>query len=198
MPQVAVIENNSNLQQRTDIITRNDPNFHSDFKKKVAKIFLEIQQAWTHRDCYRLRAFESQRIFQTHLYWIEQYRKQNLINVLKAISINNIEIAKITFDHYFISVTVRIFAMMIDTVESEQGELLAGHRDKARHFSEYWTFIRSQKFIPTMKADNNCPNCGSSLKINLSGKCEYCQCKVTSGDFDWILSRIEQDEAYAD
>jgi hypothetical protein len=25
---------------------------------------------------------------------------------------------------------------------------------------------------------------------------EHCQGKVTSGEFDWVLSRIEQDEAY--
>jgi hypothetical protein len=42
----------------------------------------------------------------------------------------------------------------------------------------------------------NCPNCGAALKINRAGVCEYCQGKVTSGEFDWVLSRIEQDEAY--
>jgi hypothetical protein len=30
----------------------------------------------------------------------------------------------------------------------------------------------------------------------MAGVCEYCQGKVTSGEFDWVLSRIEQDEAY--
>ena len=31
----------------------------------------------------------------------------------------------------------------------------------------------------------------------MAGVCTYCQVKVTTGDFDWVLSRIEQDEVYA-
>ena len=42
-----------------------------------------------------------------------------------------------------------------------------------------------------------CPNCGAALKVNMAGVCEYCRSKITSGEFDWVLSRIEQDEAYA-
>jgi hypothetical protein len=30
----------------------------------------------------------------------------------------------------------------------------------------------------------------------MAGNCEYCQARVVSGDFDWVLSRIEQDEVY--
>jgi len=30
----------------------------------------------------------------------------------------------------------------------------------------------------------------------MAGVCEYCHGKITSGEFDWVLSRIEQDEAY--
>jgi len=32
--------------------------------------------------------------------------------------------------------------------------------------------------------------------VNMAGYCEYCKAKVTSGEFDWVLSKIEQDEAY--
>ena len=47
------------------------------------------------------------------------------------------------------------------------------------------------------KGDNNCPNCGAPLAISMAGNCEYCSANVTSGEFDWVLSRIEQDEAYS-
>jgi hypothetical protein len=30
----------------------------------------------------------------------------------------------------------------------------------------------------------------------MAGDCRYCRAKVTTGEFDWMLSRIEQDEAY--
>jgi hypothetical protein len=30
----------------------------------------------------------------------------------------------------------------------------------------------------------------------MAGNCTYCKAKVTSGEFDWVLSQIEQDESY--
>ena len=42
-----------------------------------------------------------------------------------------------------------------------------------------------------------CPNCGAPLAISMAGHCTYCKAKVTGGDFDWVLSKIEQDESYA-
>ena len=41
-----------------------------------------------------------------------------------------------------------------------------------------------------------CPSCGAPIKLNQAGKCEYCGTVVTGGNFDWVLSRIEQDESY--
>ena len=34
-------------------------------------------------------------------------------------------------------------------------------------------------------------------KVNMSGICEYCDAYITTGHFDWVLSRIEQAEAYS-
>ena len=34
------------------------------------------------------------------------------------------------------------------------------------------------------------------VKIDMAGACEHCHAKVTSGRFDWVLSRIEQDDVY--
>jgi predicted amidophosphoribosyltransferase len=46
------------------------------------------------------------------------------------------------------------------------------------------------------RMDKACPNCGAPLNVNMAGRCEHCDAKITSGEFDWVLSRIEQDEAY--
>jgi len=45
--------------------------------------------------------------------------------------------------------------------------------------------------------DLNCPNCAAPLKVNNAGVCQFCGGKITSGEFDWVLSKIEQDESYA-
>ena len=40
-------------------------------------------------------------------------------------------------------------------------------------------------------------HCAAELKISMAGECEYCGSKLTSGQFDWVLSEIQQDEEYA-
>ena len=78
------------------------------------------------------------------------------------------------------------------------GKMLDKAKNKGtpRRFSEYWTFIRRRGAKESGHGDKNCPNCGAPLKINMAGVCEYCQGKVTSGEFDWVLSKIEQDDSY--
>ena len=36
-----------------------------------------------------------------------------------------------------------------------------------------------------------CPNCGATLSINTSGKCEYCGSIYNQSDFDYILDYLE-------
>ena len=37
-----------------------------------------------------------------------------------------------------------------------------------------------------------CPNCGAPLDVNETGDCKFCGAAVTSGKFDWVLSKIDQ------
>jgi hypothetical protein len=30
----------------------------------------------------------------------------------------------------------------------------------------------------------------------MAGHCEHCEAHITAGEFDWVLSRVEQDESY--
>jgi predicted lipid-binding transport protein (Tim44 family) len=165
-------------------------------ESRIRAIFLSLQEAWTEGRWEKARPFVSDAMFQTQLSWINEYRRQHLRNVLEDVQIERTELAKITFDAFHDAVTYRIFASMIDYTADEQGKVLCGSKSRPRRFSEYWTFIRRRGAKPPTAGDNNCPNCGAALKINMAGVCEYCQGKITNGDFDWVLSRIEQDEAY--
>ena len=57
--------------------------------------------------------------------------------------------------------------------------------------------IKNSKGVKEKDGENHrCPSCGSSLKIGMMGKCSHSDSKITNGDFDWVLSMIEQDESY--
>lgn len=199
----------------TDLPTLFDPTFAEDneelaatrpdfkwpeYETRVRFIFLELQKAWTQRKWEAARPFESDSLFQMHYYWISAYQRQHLINVLKDVTIERVIPVKISQDKFYSSITVRIYASMLDYTVTESGnKIVAGSSSRARRFSEYWTFIKSHDdgAVHAKTANEQCPSCGAPLKINMSGACEFCKSKITSGQFSWVLSEIEQDEAYA-
>jgi hypothetical protein len=132
------------------------------------------------------------------VFWVEAYKQQHLRNVTENARILGMELARVGRDRFFDAITVRLWATSLDyTLADDGGRVVSGSRSKERRYTEYWTIIRSaQKKGPT-RTDRVCPNCGAPLQINMAGVCGYCKVKVTAGDFDWVLSRIEQDEVYA-
>ncbi|OLE52543.1 MAG: hypothetical protein AUG51_17335 [Acidobacteria bacterium 13_1_20CM_3_53_8] len=168
------------------------------FEARARLIFGELQAAWSSLKWERARPFETDNIFQMHRYWIEAYQRQGLRNALDQPQILSMQPVKIKEDAFYNSITMRIFAEGYDYTVDQTGKVVSGSNRNLRRWSEYWTFIRSREAKPAAaRADLNCPNCGAPLKVNMMGVCEFCGGKVSSGDFDWVLSKIEQDESYA-
>jgi hypothetical protein len=133
-----------------------------------------------------------------HQYWIDAYKRAGLRNILDQCAITGIQPVKIKEDAFYNSITLRIWAQGYDYTLNSMGEVLSGSKHNLRRWSEYWTFIRNRTAKPSVSRDPlNCPNCGAPLHVNAVGICEFCGGKITSGEFDWVLSRIEQDESYS-
>lgn len=177
----------------------NNPAFSwSDFQARARLIFNELQEAWSMLNWERARLHETDNIFQMHRYWIDAYQRQGLRNALEQHKIIAMQPVKIKLDAFYSAITLRIFAEGYDYTVDKDGRVVAGSKKNLRRWSEYWTFIRNSKAAPApARADLNCPNCGAPLKVNATGICEFCGGKITSGDFDWVLSKIEQDESYS-
>jgi hypothetical protein len=178
---------------------RNNPQFSwGQFQERARLIFNELQAAWSSMNWERARPHETDNIFQMHQYWIDAYRRQKLRNVVENAAVTAIQPVKIQQDAFYQGITLRIWAQGLDYTVDESGRLVSGSNRNLRQWSEYWTFIRNkQAKSAEARTDLNCPNCGSPLRVNASGVCEFCGGKITSGEFDWVLSKIEQDESYS-
>ena len=143
-----------------------------------------------------MRPFLSDALFTTQQYWISAYIAQRLRNVTEGARITNLELVKVASDAFYDAITVRLFATGLDYTVSDDGRHVSGSRTKQRAYSEYWTLIRGTNRKGPTRTDLACSNCGGPLAVNMVGQCNYCKVKVTTGDFDWVLSRIEQDESY--
>jgi len=178
---------------------QNHPDFSwGAFQGRAQLIFNELQGAWSTLNWEKARPHETDSIFQMHQYWIDAYRRQGLRNILDHSRVTSMQPVRIQEDAFYDSITLRIWAEGFDYTIDNNGKIVSGSNSNIRRWSEYWTFIRNRgaKSGPA-HVDLNCPNCGAALKINAAGVCEFCGGKITSGEFDWVLSRIEQDESYA-
>ena len=58
--------------------------------------------------------------------------------------------------------------------------------------------LRARNSVPVAgkpgTLENTCPSCGAPVLLTQIGECRYCKAAVTSGKFDWVVSRIEQEE----
>jgi hypothetical protein len=179
------------LQQRDPALT------WQSLTGRMTHVFGELQVAWSGRDPLKIRPYVSDNLFQTMLYWIDLYVAARCRNVTENARILRVDLARVTSDKHYDAITVRLFASSIDYTISDEGKLLSGHRSRPRTYSEYWTWIRGTARRGQSRGDVNCPNCGAPLRIGMAGTCEYCRIKVTAGEFDWVLSRIEQDDSYS-
>ena len=186
-----------NIEQGIAAVRERDPSFSLEtLRPRVELIFTELQQAWSNLEWQRARPFLTDRLFMSMSYWIDAYRKAGLRNVTTDNRITRIELVRVETDPFFDIVTVRIFATGHDYTIDESGHVVAGSKERERTYSEYWTLVRSVGSRGSGRDPKTCPNCGAPLAINQAGRCEYCGSKVTGGEFDWVLSRIEQDEEY--
>lgn len=166
----------------------------------VVPMFKTIYEEWENREYRRSRAMMTDNMFRTHYYWINAYKENGLVNRLKNLEVRDIEMAKIEMDKYYESITVRIYAGVIDYLETDEGKLIGGSKRATREYTEYWTLVRRAGLVKTKSPEefstDNCPNCGAPMDMGMTGVCSYCNSKVTTGDFGWILARITQDEVY--
>lgn len=170
------------------------------FEARAIATFVAIQEAWGKADLRALRPLESDFLYQQHRYWIERYAREGLRNPNASASVRRLDFVRVSIDGYVVAVTVRMFAMMYDWTENATGKVVGGSKDEIRVFSEYWTFVRSVRAPASRDAASPpraCPSCGAPLdRVSDAGTCGYCEARITTGTFDWVLNDIQQDEVW--
>lgn len=174
------------------------------FRQRAQHIFRELQEGWAARDVARLRPHLTDGLFNSVRFALTRNDELRLEYVCADINIYRFEVARIEHDAFYDAITVRMYCTMVDYALDAQGELFKGDNKSKRDYSEYWTFLRRSGVSPSTgsgragaREAGKCPSCGAPLdKINMAGVCGYCNAKIVSGNFDWVLAQIDQDEEY--
>ena len=180
-------------------IQANDPAFNEqNFLDRAQAAFFQLQKAWQDRNVDEGRAYMSPGLYQSWKAQVDQMTAQHKKNILENLFIQGMHIARAGHDANFDQITVRIDASAMDyEVDDQTGKevFAVGGKKADRPFTEYWTFERSagaKTLVSGGVTEKKCPNCGAPLEVNETGDCKYCGAAVTSGKFDWVLSKIDQ------
>jgi predicted lipid-binding transport protein (Tim44 family) len=176
-----------------------DPGFSPDaFRVRVRTAFVALQDAWCKQNLDAGRAFLSPGAYFTWRAQLETLALEGRRNVMEQISVQHIEPVLIVHGRVFDDITVRISASSADFEIDKDNRIVFGDR-MVRPFVEDWTFQRSVGVATSQKPgtlENTCPNCGAPIALTQIGECRYCKAAVTSGKFDWVVSRIAQDDVF--
>jgi predicted lipid-binding transport protein (Tim44 family) len=166
---------------------------------RLEYVYRLLNDAWSKNDLTSARPVLSDGLADYLQYWINAYESSKLRNALEDMRLTRHELVKLARDRYYDALTIRIFATGKDYVvrtDRSDGAIVRGSKDTDREYSEYWTLVRSSTRRGAPRVDARCGSCGAALTVNMAGECEHCGSHVTAGEFDWVLSKIEQDEAY--
>ncbi|GAC1335159.1 MAG: hypothetical protein NVSMB17_17730 [Candidatus Dormibacteria bacterium] len=173
-----------------------DPNFNpQQFLDRAQVAFFLLQKAWQDRNVDEGRAYMSPGLYTGWRTQVEQMTAEHRKNVLEGLYIQGMNIVKATHDANFDTITVQVDASAKDyDIDDRTNKKLSGDSHDTP-FTEFWTFTRSagtRTLVSGGIIEKKCPNCGAPLDVNAVGECKYCNQAVTSGKFDWVLSRIDQ------
>ncbi|MBN2799603.1 MAG: TIM44-like domain-containing protein [Deltaproteobacteria bacterium] len=175
---------------------------HPDFKPKafqqhVTDVYMALQSAWSSGAWGAARPHVTDALYQTLRFWMDGYAAAGMRNQLDEVQLSKMEIVRVEMDAWYEAITLRIWGSMRDYVVDRDGKVIGGNAQVSRRFSEYWTFIRAQGTGSASHDGGTCPSCGAPLdRVSQTGVCGYCDTKLSSGRFDWVLSRIDQPDVY--
>ena len=180
--------------------TKENPGFSwEDFAKKVKNAFTGIQEAWSAQDLSGVRRYISDGVYQRFSTQFNMMRLLKQTNALSDIEVHSIDPEVFKTDGAYEVIDVRICASMNDNFICDVDHSLddTGFQDR---FVEYWSFIRKRGTAgdKDLYSSNICPSCNAQLTETMGemAKCSYCGAITNSGEFDWVLAEITQQDDY--
>ena len=197
----APIANFNLIQKGLMRLKQSDPDFNTEaFLTRVRAGFLKLQHAWCAQDLVPVRPFISDGIHERFSLQFHEQRTFGYRNQMDGIYILGCSLALVECGRVFDVATVRIAARAKDVrVSADDGHKIEG-TEEPDEFVEYWSFIRTHGARTMLNKagliEGNCPNCGAPVEMNAGAKCQHCQALLRSGQFDWVLAEITQENEW--
>jgi uncharacterized tellurite resistance protein B-like protein/predicted RNA-binding Zn-ribbon protein involved in translation (DUF1610 family) len=178
-----------------------DPAFNPDaFLKRCHALLPDVQDAWSRQDMSPVRHFISDGVFDRFALQLEMQKGCGIRNEMRDVRVLGSRLVGSDADRFFDTLHVAITAEAVDTLVALEGNRRLQGGDAPERFTEIWTFLRRPGATTLARPgllEGYCPNCGTQLRLSTSITCEACQALINSGEYDWVLAEITQQEAWS-
>jgi hypothetical protein len=179
-------------------MTTDDPAItFAAIQARTQLVYHRLNEAWNTRDLRRVRGLVTASLRNYLQYWLDEYARQGLMNQLTEAQVDRMDLAKLVRDKHYDAITLRVFARGHEFTLDAKGGVVGGSKRGMRAYTEYWTLLRSSARRGPVVLEPKCANCGAPLEqVSDQGDCGHCGATIELGSFDWVLSKIEQDDWY--
>ena len=173
-----------------------DPDFsESEFKEKVANMYVQFQNAWQKKDMEELRPYLTESLYAQCERQLQEFRRNKQTNRVERIAVLDVNPVGWKQQDGNDIMVVRLRTRIVDyVVDDASGNVVRGS-NTAEKFMEYeWSLARTSgkktsDFTGTQA--HSCPHCGAPLELNKSAKCEYCGSIIETDTFNWAVREIK-------
>ncbi len=162
------------------------------FKTKVDNIFVKIHIALMSNTLDEVKHFMSDNLYSELSNYLNQLLKEGKQQMYDEINVKNTYIKRREVVADKEVVEVHLIARYMDyIIDTASGKTIAGI-DTRRVEKSYNLVFEKKVSAKKLGLVRKCANCGASMNINATGKCQFCGSTFELSNYDYILVSMEK------
>lgn len=180
---------NSTFDYTSDDVLKRIKEYIKDFDEQKFlddgyQKFLDVQNAWMNFDFDKLRESLTDELFNTYNSQLKVLKAKKQKNVMDGFRLNNHRLASFNASNNEYTIKTYMNVAFYDYVIDKNEQVVRGNKYRKVVMTYELTFVRT-----VVQKENTCPNCHAPLPKNASNVCEYCKSTISSGSYNWVISK---------
>ncbi|MBQ7667888.1 MAG: TIM44-like domain-containing protein [Clostridia bacterium] len=165
----------------------------STFKSKVDNMFVMLYTSIMLQDLTRVDHYIGDDLYKKYENKIKKLMESNQRQMYDELNVKSTEILNAEVEDDKIIIKVLIVSRYLDyTIDKSTGRMVAGNRDSRVQRNNYLT-LEKKINAHELGISRKCPSCGANMDINYSGKCEYCGSIFNTEEYDYVITKLDED-----
>lgn len=156
-----------------------------EFKNIAFNIYKDVQIAWMNFDLDSIKNIISDEIYNMYSMQLDTLKIKHQQNIMDDIKLQNIDITNITYENNIETIETVIEVECYDYIIDNNKKVIRGSKNKKMLYTYKITFTKHT----IDKIIKYCPNCGATVDINSTGKCDYCLSTIINKETKWIMTK---------